>query len=1005
MLAFWGYRDRRGGQALRLQVPSEVTPGPGGLVGLELEFSVRSQRGCRVHFGSLIHRLALDGSALDPGDPNAYRCSWGGVITSDGAEAEIATPPVRTRPGFTAELQAWAETGESALRCAVPRGIELDGYSAHFSAAMPAKLNEPVCRLYAQTFAAALMLLMDRVYSPGLLVRPRPGRIELCGEFIEGESLPAVAAFVAGSTRACAAAVRKRSATVGLPPSLDVQLARAVHRYGWYVDRRAFGTDLHESWRRTLLRRASGGTISAQSHLELAWAAARQALADDAAASDMQTAEAMVAGSLPLRAEHNQPGPPINGRPDGGIPFVPGDRVPRKASQPRICERVRPGFALRPIVATWDFTVFEASSPARKAYACIPRSSLPGFIDRLEEGALDDAIAGYLALPSRRRILAAHQQTSRLGLYDQIDAPSGLLAPERDPQTGRYGSRQRGAKDQTSARPGKRTRHVDAVQRTRSRSLRKLFVIGAVLIVLLAVAGVAAAVLGRGGLQARVAFQPPALSFPNVLVNTSVTRTLTMTDTGSQPVTVTRISLAGPAGHDFSVRLQGNLSSDYHGGQVVQLATKPQPLCPQPLRTGESCNLRVTFTPSTPGPRIASLRVYFASHPQPQDIALTGTGITVNAALTLAPATLPAAVAGTPDKAQITATGGTAPYQFSITSGALPPRLSLNPATGVISGTPTTAGSYQFTITATDSSASHRTGARAYTLQITPAALTLAPATLPAAVAGTPDKAQITATGGTAPYQFSITSGALPPRLSLNPATGVISGTPTTAGSYQFTITATDSSPSHRTGARAYTLQITPAALTLAPATLPAAVAGTPDKAQITATGGTAPYQFSITSGALPPRLSLNPATGVISGTPTTAGSYQFTITATDSSPSHRTGARAYTLQITPAALTLAPATLPAAITTSSLIILKCSAQSYNGQITASGGTPPYRFSVTSGALPPGLSLNPTTGSISGTPTPESGDTSYSFTVSVTDSSPPPHTASQSYTISDDLCS
>ena len=138
VLAMIARSDRRLSEALRLQVPGEVTPGPGGLLGLELEFSVRSEQGGRVHFGSLIHRLGLDGTTLDPGDPSAYRCSWGGVITADGAEAEIATPPVRTRPGFTAQLQAWARTGEAELRRAVPRGIGLDGYSAHFSAAMPA---------------------------------------------------------------------------------------------------------------------------------------------------------------------------------------------------------------------------------------------------------------------------------------------------------------------------------------------------------------------------------------------------------------------------------------------------------------------------------------------------------------------------------------------------------------------------------------------------------------------------------------------------------------------------------------------------------------------------------------------------------------------------------------------------------------------------------------------------------------------------------------------------
>jgi hypothetical protein len=404
VLAVLGRRDRRLSEALRLRVPGDVPPGPGGLLGLELEFSVRSARGGQVHFGSLIHRLGLDGAALDPGDPNAYRCSWGGVITSDGAEAEIATPPVQTRPGFTARLQGWAEAGVAELRRAVPRGIGLDGYSAHFSAAMPPRLNDRVCRLYAETFAADLMLLTDRINSPGLVVRPRPGRAELCGEFTENEAL-AAAAFVAGTTRACAAAVRRPSAWAALPPRLDVRLARAVHRYGWYVDRQAFGIDLHAASRRALLPRASGGTICAQSHLELAWAAARQALAGDAAASDLQAADAMVAGSLPLPAEQGQPDHAPGGQhgEDGRFPLN-GALVP---DTPLLCAHVRPGFTLRPVAATWDFTVFEASGPARSAYACIPRDSLPGFVAALKEGVLDDAIATYLAHTSRRRVLSA----------------------------------------------------------------------------------------------------------------------------------------------------------------------------------------------------------------------------------------------------------------------------------------------------------------------------------------------------------------------------------------------------------------------------------------------------------------------------------------------------------------------------------------------------------------------------------------------------------------------
>jgi HYR domain len=492
VLAVPGRSDRRLSKALRLQVPGEVPPGPGGLLGLELEFSVRSAQGGRVNFGSLIHRLALDGTALDPGDPNAYWCSWGGVITSDGAEAEIATPPVRAQPGFATRLEAWAHTGEAELRRAVPRGLGLDGYSAHFSAAMPARLNDRVCRLYAETFAADLMLLMDRADSPGLLVRPRPGRTELCGEFIKDEPLAAAAAFVAGSTRACAAAVRRRSARTALPPRLEVRPARAVHRYGWYVDRGAFGTDLHAASRRALLRRASGGTVCAQSHLEHAWAVAREALADDAAASDLQAAEAMVTGSLPLPAEDGQLADAPGGQRGGDARFpLDGTAVP---DMPRPCAHVRPGYTLRPVAATWDFTVFEASGPARSAYACIPRDSLPGFTAALDEGALDDAIAAYLALSTRRRVLSAARQTTSPGLYDKMGAPAELLAPERDPQTGHQESGNGGAK-RPLARPGKRHRQQQEAPRKAARSIPRAAAIVAAIALVLAGSGVAAAML------------------------------------------------------------------------------------------------------------------------------------------------------------------------------------------------------------------------------------------------------------------------------------------------------------------------------------------------------------------------------------------------------------------------------------------------------------------------------------------------------------------------------
>lgn len=160
-------------------------------------------------------------------------------------------------------------------------------------------------------------------------------------------------------------------------------------------------------------------------------------------------------------------------------------------------------------------------------------------------------------------------------------------------------------------------------------------------------------------------------------------------------------------------------------------------------------------------------------------------------ALTVSPAALPPMNAGTAVAQTITASPGTGPYTFAVTAGALPAGLALS-AGGALSGTPTTAGAYAFTVTATDAVAN--TGTRAYsgTIGSAAASVTIAPPTLPAITVGVPFSQTLTATGGTAPYSFAVTAGTLPAGLTLTPA-GLLSGTPTTAQSYEFTVVATDS--------------------------------------------------------------------------------------------------------------------------------------------------------------------------------------------------------------------
>jgi large repetitive protein len=222
------------------------------------------------------------------------------------------------------------------------------------------------------------------------------------------------------------------------------------------------------------------------------------------------------------------------------------------------------------------------------------------------------------------------------------------------------------------------------------------------------------------------------------------------------------------------------------------------------------------------------------------------------------------------------------PYNFSVSSGTLPLGLALDPTSGSLSGTPTVAGTFSFTITATDTNLC--TGDRDYQFVVGCSAIAVAPVLpgLPDGTAGTPYAATFTASGGADPYTFSLGAGSLPAGLTLDPATGELTGTPTVSDRFNFQVVATDASGC--SGAQEYVLIIDCAAITLSPnrSRLAGGTVGTPYNAAISATGGAAPFTFAVVAGSLPAGLTLDAATGTISGTPTTASPSLFTIRATD---------------------------------------------------------------------------------------------------------------------------
>jgi hypothetical protein len=260
---------------------------------------------------------------------------------------------------------------------------------------------------------------------------------------------------------------------------------------------------------------------------------------------------------------------------------------------------------------------------------------------------------------------------------------------------------------------------------------------------------------------------------------------------------------------------------------------------------------------------------------------------------------------------------------------------------------------------------------------------------------GVPYSFAIPVSGGVAPLSLTVATGSLPAGLTLSQA-GTISGRPTGANtSSTFTVQVADSgNPPIKVLSPQYTIHISappPLSITSSGALLGATV-NSAYTAAIVSSGGVPPLTWSKLSGNLPPGLILNTASGQISGTPTTPGVFSFTPQVVDSAIPQQTATTLAPLSITvtaPPTLQITPSVLPNGSV----------ATPYSTSVQATGGVLPYTFSLVSGQLPAGLSLNPASGDITGTPILVSG-TPVSFTLGVKDSETTPMMATRGFAIS-----
>jgi hypothetical protein len=339
----------------------------------------------------------------------------------------------------------------------------------------------------------------------------------------------------------------------------------------------------------------------------------------------------------------------------------------------------------------------------------------------------------------------------------------------------------------------------------------------------------------------------------------------------------------------------------------------------------------------------------------------------------------------TPYRYALVASGGLKPYAWSRSNGTLPSGLQIDSATGTLYGTPTTAQTVSFTVQAADSDSPAQIATKTYEMEIHDS-IYIYTKTIPNGRLEDAYATTLEVKLGTPPYSWSVTSGALPPGLTLASTQSVanITGTPTQTGVYTFTAQVCDSHTSPVCSTRQFTFEIY-SRITITSTGVKSCMPNAGYSDTIVATGGKAPYTFSITQGHLPTGLYLNYGTGYISGQTSLQPGYSetFTVSVTDDGNPSATVSKEFVMHIVD----------PLAITTQSIPDATQDVN-YTASLQGTGGVSPHRWYLQTGNLPEGITLNQTTGVISGIPQ-QCG--AFPITIRLEDSAPVTVTATRGF--------
>lgn len=359
----------------------------------------------------------------------------------------------------------------------------------------------------------------------------------------------------------------------------------------------------------------------------------------------------------------------------------------------------------------------------------------------------------------------------------------------------------------------------------------------------------------------------------------------------------------------------------------------------------QSSTGRISGTPTAAGSFPFRLRVSSAGLSGTRDL-----NVTIRPALGITSTNLPTGVVGAAYSSALTTSGGDGSPAFAVVAGALPTGLGLDTGSGVISGTPQVAGTAGVTVRATN--ALGQQAERALTItSFLPVSVTTA--SLADGSVSTPYSQTLAASGGDGSYTWAVVSGTLPAGLGLSGG-GALTGTPTVAGSSSFTVRVTSGDGQTASAALSVVVSAPPPQVTTTG--LPTGLVGSAYSVTLAASGGDGSYAWAITSGSLPAGLALDAGSGLLDGTPTESGVFNLTFEVTSAGSS---ASRALAVIVSSAPVDLQRSYLPGGY-----LGVPYSA----APAAATGGSGSYTYTVTSGALPPGLAVDPSTGAISGVP-------------------------------------